>query len=107
MGPSRSRLISTFDLVNVAYGSMLSKKGLSARPNVFPAEHSSAGGVGDDGAAGLRAAAAVYEFNLDDMIPADHLLRRLNVLVAAALAICMVACGRSTATLIAHPSIQS
>ena len=48
-----------------------------------------------------------YEFNLDDMIPADHLLRRLNVLVAAALAICMVACGRSTATLIAHPSIQS
>lgn len=27
-----------------------------------------------------------YEFNLDEMIPADHLLRRLNVVVIAALA---------------------
>ena len=27
-----------------------------------------------------------YEFNLDDMIPADHLLRRLDVFVTAALA---------------------
>jgi transposase len=27
-----------------------------------------------------------YAFNLDEMIPADHLLRRLNVFVTAALA---------------------
>jgi len=27
-----------------------------------------------------------YDFNLDDVIPPDHLLRRLNVFAAAALA---------------------
>jgi hypothetical protein len=42
--------------------------------------------VGDDGAAGSRSGAPLYEFSLDEMIPADHLLRRINVFVTAVLA---------------------
>jgi hypothetical protein len=42
--------------------------------------------VGDDGAAGPRSGADLYEFSLDEMIPTDHLLRRINVFAAAVLA---------------------
>jgi transposase len=40
------------------------------------------GGLGDDGSA----EAGPYEFRLDDRIPKDHLLRRIDVFVTAALA---------------------
>ena len=52
-------------------GSMLSKKGLRSRAN----SDSCLGG-----------GQLFYEFSLDEMIPTDHLLRRINVFATAALA---------------------
>jgi hypothetical protein len=56
---------------------MLSKKGLRSRAN---SDSCLRGGrrFGDDGAAGPRSAAAHLRVYLDEMIPADHLLRRIH-----------------------------
>jgi transposase len=64
---------------------MLSKKELRSGAN-SDSYLRSGGRVGDDGAAEPTSAAAVYEFSLDEMIPADYLLRRINVFAAAVLA---------------------
>jgi hypothetical protein len=67
---------------NVRYGSMPSKKGLRSRAN------------SDSCLEGGRTSAMMgrqdrdqgqllYEFSLDEMIPTDHLLRRINVFVLA------------------------
>jgi hypothetical protein len=50
------------------------------------ADRSAAAGTGDDGAAAARAGRLFYEFRLEDRVPENHLLRRLNVFVTAALA---------------------
>ena len=44
------------------------------------------GGGGDDGSARRDQGKLFYEFRLDDRIPENHLLRRIDVLVAAVLA---------------------
>ena len=64
---------------------MLSKKRLRSRAN---SESCLGGGrrFGNDGAAGPRSGQLFYEFSLDEMIPTDHLLRRLNVFTTAVLA---------------------
>jgi hypothetical protein len=66
-------------------GPMLSKKGLRSRAN---SDSCLFGGrrVGDDGAAGPGSATAFLEFSLDEMIPTDHLLRRIDVFAIAVLA---------------------
>jgi transposase len=46
----------------------------------------SIGGRGDDGAAESDQGRLFYEFRLEDRIPENHLLRRINVFVTAALA---------------------
>ena len=44
------------------------------------------GGRCDDGAAGRDQGRLFYEFRLEDRIPENHLLRRMNVFVTVALA---------------------
>jgi hypothetical protein len=46
----------------------------------------SAAEAGHDGSANRRSAAALLLFNLEDRIPADHLLRRINPIVTRVLA---------------------
>ena len=38
-------------------------------------------GNGDDGASGGSTGSAVYEFNLEERIPPDHLLRRIDAVL--------------------------
>ena len=45
-----------------------------------------------------------YEFHLDDRIPKNHLLRRIDVFVTAALAASIRSLSRTTATSAVHPS---
>ncbi|HUW74685.1 MAG TPA: hypothetical protein VMW05_11810 [Methyloceanibacter sp.] len=50
------------------------------------AEEIGDGGPGDDGSAEAGQGKLFYEFRLDDRIPQNHLLRRIDVFVTAALA---------------------
>jgi transposase len=65
---------------------MLSKKDLRTSPknNSADSEDHFAGG-GDDGAQTGDQASLFYEFRLDDRIPKDHLLRRINIVVGPVL----------------------
>ena len=71
----------------VRYGPMLSKKVLRLAPNSDSADSEGQGlGGSDDGSAEGRSGEFFYEFRLDDRIPKDHLLRRIDGFVTAALA---------------------
>ena len=65
------------------------EKGLRTSPNSDSAD--SRGhlvGGGDDGAAEQRSGERLfYAFRLDDRVPKDHLLRRIDVFVTAALGV--------------------
>src|SRR6185312_14207339 len=64
---------------------MLSKKGLRSSPNSDSGDSADRGlGGGDDGAA-ERQWSLFYQFRLDERVPKDHLLRRIERFVAAAL----------------------
>jgi hypothetical protein len=67
---------------------MLSKKGLRAGRTVIPAEEA-AGESTMMGRQDRDQRQLFYEFSLDEMIPTDHLLRRIDVFARAVLADCV------------------
>jgi hypothetical protein len=52
---------------------------------VIPARRRISGGLGDDGSADRRAASFFHEFRLDDRVPKDYPLSRINRFLSSVL----------------------